>query len=79
MVTAEQEGHWRSVQTHAGTWTHEETWHFTDAPDGRTTVRITGWHLRPKAAGTSTALQSALNGLAADALNRLAERVAERA
>ncbi|MBO9555980.1 SRPBCC family protein [Cellulomonas sp.] len=76
-VVAELDGHWRSVQTHGGAWEHEETWFFTDAPDGETLVRISGWHLRPSVpAARSSSYQAALDKLAMDALDRLADRVA---
>lgn len=78
-VVAQEEGHWISLQTHAGAWQHEETWHFVDRPGGTTTARITGEHVRPYGTASPGAIQTALTTLAQDALDRLAARVEGRA
>ncbi|ROS23747.1 SRPBCC family protein [Cellulomonas sp. PhB150] len=78
-VVAQQEGHWITLQAHAGAWDHEETWQFTDTGDGRTTVTITGRHRRPHLPERSDVLRSTLHQVALTALDGLADRVEGRA
>lgn len=78
-VTAELEGHWISLRTRAGTWQQDETWYFTDAADGTTLVRASGWHLRPcLPVKYRTHLQAALDESTTAAIDRLADFVASQ-
>ncbi|CAN5245521.1 hypothetical protein BH11ACT1_BH11ACT1_27220 [soil metagenome] len=74
-LTAVQDGYWRTSQTFAGIWEHTETLLLADTSDGRTLAKVTGWWMKPAPASTDfSGLQTNLNKLASDMLDRLAGR-----
>lgn len=72
-VTAELEGFWQTTQTFAGAWELTETLLLEDAGDDQTLARVTGWWVKPAPSQQDfTKMQVALNGFAAEFLDRLA-------
>lgn len=76
-VTGMQEGTWTTSRTLGGAWEHTETLFLFDADEDQTIAKITGVWTKPAGPDVDfSELQAGLNGLAAKALDRLAEKVA---
>lgn len=74
-VVEMHEGSSYAVHTHGGTWEQEETWLFADLWDGTTNVTILGSHAHAYPNVPLDMMQTHVDAIVLQALDRLAEQV----